>query len=128
MGTVFSPAALVATPAEMLAKYDGMPAEMVFMHEELRRVDMNVGNANSILSALGLKSSDDTGECPAEDFLARVMLSLAEQPADEGMPAYADAPNWNIGARPEGALQRHLHDLYELAEFCRDMGMLVAWA
>jgi hypothetical protein len=135
MGTVFSPATLRPTPAEMVAKYADMPAEMVFMHEDLMRVDMHVGGAGSILSALGLKpaealdgGSDLIGECSAEDFLGRVLLALAEQPEDEGMPSYESHPRWNVGARPAGYMQRHLHELHALAQYCREQDMIVAWA
>lgn len=129
MSVNFAPATRRPTPAAMLAQFDDMPAEILFMEEDLMVINMHVGGAAKVLAALGLRPDGEEmlGECTAQDFLGRVLVALAVEPEDAGMPSYESSPNWFECARPEGYVQRHLENLRKLAEFCIENGMLVAW-
>jgi hypothetical protein len=92
-----------------------------FVHGDL---DVNISNANArrVLESLGFTdeaaSAELSGATSAEDFLGRVLLALAIEPEDPGVPItqYQDAP-WLIDCgRRVGYLQAVLDNLRDLAE------------
>lgn len=111
-------------------------------------VNFSSASALRILDVLGIPVDPMeglTGTCDAENFLGRVLLALAIEPDDTGMPAHRiaedDFPESLRGlmrafggathlmaARPPGQLQRQLAQLAELGRYCLDHGYLVAWA
>jgi hypothetical protein len=92
-------------------------------------VDTNDGNAARLLDALGLPVQQE-GELPLPDFLGRVLVALAVEPADEGVPAHDTSPRWTEGGRRPGKLQELLDELRTLCELGRTYGddVEVVWS
>lgn len=94
-------------------------------------VNMSNANAATVCATLGV-DLEDWGWCgslTAEDFLGRVLVALAIQPADEGVPAHEvpfgvpGRPAWTGEARfiecgrAPGYIQERLGQLRELADW-----------
>lgn len=94
-------------------------------------VNLNNGNAATVMSALGYTGDTSIGSDDAEAFLGRVLTALAVAPADAGVPAHemsgGGAPMVACG-RPEGYLQQRLQHLHEVAMWAVQRGTLVTWA
>lgn len=90
--------------------------------EELE-VNMSNSNAARVCASLGidLEAEGWCGGMPAEDFLGRVLLALAIEPEDAGVPVTVDsAPGRGTFVdcgRAEGYLQERLGQLRELADW-----------
>ncbi|PCK22507.1 hypothetical protein [Rhodococcus qingshengii] len=92
-------------------------------------------NAVRLLELLGFASGngddavESSGECPAEDFLGRVMVAQAIAPSDEGVPSYemAGAPRWIEGGRRAGYTESALDSLREVAEWALKSERTVCW-
>jgi hypothetical protein len=96
-------------------------------------MDVNMSNANArhLLDALGLDTDDLTGHVPAETFEGAVLLALAINPADEGIPAHELVPGRpnviDCGRRP-GYTEERLGELRTLAAFARERRLTVVWS
>lgn len=89
--------------------------------EELE-INMSNTNAHRVCETLGINLEEEgwCGSLPAQDFLGRVLLALAIQPADEGIPAHevpTGGVRWVECGRSEGYLQERLGQLRELADW-----------
>lgn len=100
--------------------------------------ELNVSSQNAIhlLGLLGIPfDAEDgaiAGSMPAEDFLGRVLMAQAVNPADAGVPARTlpsegGATVINCGRR-EGYSEDRLAPLHELAEFAVSRGRTIQWA
>lgn len=100
--------------------------------------DLNVSNTNAmhLLGLLGLPSEPDecgtlSGSTTAEDFLGRVLLAQAINPADAGVPATSTAGQGgtvliDMGRRL-GYADERLTTLRELADFAVSRDRDVQW-
>lgn len=90
--------------------------------EELA-VNTSNSNAFRVCETLGidLEAEGWCGSLPAEDFLGRVLVALAIEPADAGRPATVDAAPGRATfidcGRPEGYVEERLGWLRELADW-----------
>lgn len=90
--------------------------------EELE-INMSSSNAAVVCGALGIDLAEEgwCGSLPAEDFLGRVLMALAIQPSDEGVPARDDTVpgqvRWIECGRRPGYIQERLAQLHELAQW-----------
>jgi hypothetical protein len=96
-------------------------------------MDVNVSNANArhLLDALGFDTEDLTGSAPAEMFEGAVLLALAINPADEGIPAHELVPgrsNLIDCGRRAGYTDERLAQLRTLAAFAREQHLTVVWS
>ncbi|MEU3704718.1 hypothetical protein AB0E82_20815 [Streptomyces anulatus] len=66
------------------------------------------------------------GELAAYDFRGRVLTALGLAPDDPGTPDLRLGRTLLLG-RPAGYLQRRLHELHALADWCAARGRDVAW-
>lgn len=97
-------------------------------------VNMSNSNAAQVCRTLGidLEQWGWCGNLPAEDFLGRVLVALAIEPADEGVPSHRLLPGDSAGifgtvqeggpafiecGRREGYTQERLGQLRELADW-----------
>lgn len=99
---------------------------------------LNVANANArhLLDLLGLVPAADEGGClsgstSAEDFLGRVLLAQAVNPADAGVPVVEEVGQGGatmvlMGRRVRYSDER-LTTLRQLADFAVDRGRTVQW-
>lgn len=112
--------------------------------EELS-VNMSNSNAARVCGSLGI-DLDKLGWCgsmPAEDFLGRVLVALAIEPADEGVPSHRLLPGDSAGifgtvqeggpafiecGRREGYTQERLGQLRELADWAVANGAEIAFS
>lgn len=98
--------------------------------------DVNVTTTNAIhlLGLLGIaveEGEHPMGSMAADDFLGRVLMAQAVNPADAGVPARTlpsegGATVINCGRR-EGYSEDRLQQLHELAEFAVSRGRTVQW-
>ena len=93
-------------------------------------VNMSNANARTLLDLLGFDGEEDCGDCPADDFLGRVLVAAALSAADEGMPAYEAAGNPRMVecGRRAGYIPAQLDQLREVAEWAAAQGRDVQWA
>lgn len=105
------------------APYEGSP-----------EVNLSNVNARLLLEHLGLDDIDGDlfGNCPAHDFLGRVLMAVAISPKDEGVPLHEEltrrgARSINAGRAP-GYLQDRLGELRSLAECAIQKKLQVVWA
>jgi GAF domain-containing protein len=121
-------------------------------YEALEALDgpsVNVSNTNAahLLALLGLTPAgtsterpdpfdcgDLSGALPADEFLGRVLIALAVNPADAGIPSTSEggpgtgtAEVIDCGRRP-GYSDERLDQLRTLAEAARDAGREVVWS
>lgn len=97
--------------------------------------DVNVSNHNALhlLDLLGITVEDGEppmGSMSAEDFLGRVLLAQAVNPADAGVPATATEGAGSTVihcGRREGYSEARLGDLHALAEFAVSRGRTIQW-
>lgn len=91
---------------------------------------VNVSNANAIrlLEVLGLPCTFDMlGDSePADDFLGRVLMALAVNPADPGLPAIEEGNVIDCGRRP-GYLEDRLGQLRDVAAWAAAHRKVVMW-
>lgn len=99
---------------------------------------LNVGNTNAmhLLGLLGFASQPDedgslSGSTSAEDFLGRVLLAEAVNPADAGVPVTTAVGQGGVTmiacGRRIGYSDERLVALRELADFAIDRGRDVQW-
>ncbi|WP_431983809.1 hypothetical protein [Streptomyces qinglanensis] len=94
-------------------------------------VNTHNGTARLLLPLLELSVTDEDGQgdpygtLPAPDFLGRVLTALALTPPDPG--ARGRAGRFSTGGRAPGHLQRRLHDLHHLAQWCQQHDRPVTW-
>ena len=100
-------------------------AEVLMSCPEAEDLEANMSNANAavVCGALGI-DLEEWGWCgslPAEDFLGRVLLALAIQPADEGIPVHETTVpgqvRWIECGRRPGYIQERLAQLHDLAQW-----------
>jgi hypothetical protein len=104
--------------------------------DEVDEVGVNLANTNAarILEVLGfhddVAAGDLVGGMLAPEFLGRVLMALAVEPADEGLPGAAlPGPGalWiDCGRRP-GYIQEQLGRLHDLA-LAADPGEEIVWS
>lgn len=91
---------------------------------------LNVANGNAVhlLSILGYETAEELcGSADAEDFLGRVLVALAINPTDAGVPATQNGSIIDCGRR-EGYTDDRLTHLRTVAEAAREHGVNVQWA
>ena len=107
-------------------------ANLLVACPEAEDLEINVSSANAVVlcDALGINLAEEgwCGSLPAEDFLGRVLVALAVQPSDEGIPTH-EVPTGGVrwiecGRRP-GYIQDRLAQLHELAEWAVAHGAVV---
>ena len=109
-------------------------ADLLVACPEAEELEINMSNANAavVCGALGIDLAAEgwCGSLPAEDFLGRVLVALAIQPADEGIPSHELPREHNgpfpvgpriveCGRRP-GYIQERLAQLHALAQWAVD--------
>lgn len=93
---------------------------------------VNVSNTNAVLllGLLGLPADPD-GECPAEDFLGRVLVAQALQDTvcddQRGTLSHTEGRVTWVGRRP-GYIAERLADLHTLATWAVQHSGQVVWA
>lgn len=99
-------------------------ADVIMSLPEAEHLEINMSNTNAVVvcGALGIDLEDEgwCGSLPAQDFLGRVLLALAIQPADEGIPSHelpTGGVRWVECGRRPGYTQERLVQLHELAEW-----------
>lgn len=99
---------------------------------------LNVSNANArhLLDLLGFSSESDqdgdlSGSTTAEDFLGRVLLAQAVNPADAGVPVLEETGQGGMTlvkmGRRVGYSEDRLESLRELADFAVSRGRAIQW-
>jgi hypothetical protein len=95
--------------------------------------EVNLSNANAVgvLRLLGITPENtenfwNGGSLPAEDFLGRVLIALAVNPADAGVPATQEG-NFIDAGRREGYFDERLGELRDIAEKAFAEGGKVQW-
>jgi len=96
-------------------------------------VNMSNSNAYRVASTLGIDLEEGgwAGEMDARDFLGRVLLALAVEPQDSGIPAHevpTGGPRWIDCGRREGYVQERLTNLHDLAQHAIKDGKPVLWS
>jgi hypothetical protein len=124
-----------ATPA-----WDADAAAWAAWHGEVEALDgpsVNVSNTNAahLLALLGLFDTGElVGQLAADDFLGRVLLALAVNPADAGIPATSTGgPGTGTAlvvdcGRRVGYTEARLDQLRTVAEAARAAGRAVVWS
>lgn len=99
-------------------------ADLLVSIPEAEHLEVNVSSSNAVVlcDALGINLAEEgwCGSLPAGDFLGRVLLALAIQPADEGIPAHelpTGGVRWVECGRRPGYIQDRLAQLHELAQW-----------
>ncbi|MBM4569106.1 hypothetical protein GS489_00960 [Rhodococcus hoagii] len=111
------------------ARYYGAGIEAVTADgDDAPEVNMSNTNAVTLLGLLGL-DTEGFGDCPADDFLGRVLVAAALSPADEGVPAHTTggAPRMVECGRRSGYIQGRLGDLHRLATWAVAHDRAVQW-
>jgi hypothetical protein len=85
-------------------------------------INMSNSNAARVASTLGIDLDAEgwCGSMDAKDFLGRVLVALALEPADAGMPSHevpTGGVRWVECGRPAGYAQERLAQLHALAEW-----------
>jgi hypothetical protein len=97
-------------------------------------VNMSNSNAARVCSTLGIDLDEEgwCGSMSADDFLGRVLIALAIEPADEGVPSH-ELPRepgkvlWIEAGRAPGYNQERLTQLRELADWAVANGAEIAF-
>ena len=99
-------------------------ADVIMSIPAAEELEINMSNSNAfrVCGTLGidLEAEGWCGSLPADDFLGRVLLALAIEPVDAGVPAHelpGIGPRWIECGRPEGYAQERLGQLRELADW-----------
>lgn len=96
--------------------------------------EMNVsnGNAMDVLMALGFDAEAYCGSEDSETFHARVLVALAENRIDAGLPTFTDGGNGSATivhcGREAGYVTDKLERLLVIAEFALANGQNVQWS
>lgn len=112
----------------------GANLDVALAHTDLE-VSVNVadGNASHLLDVLGLPFDGNGGHLDAADFKGRVLVAMALNPVDAGVPAHtahSDLLGMTVidaGRRP-GYTDERLTHLLEVAEAALRQGRDVSWA
>ena len=104
-------------------------ADMLVSVPEAEELEVNMSNSNAavVCGSLGI-DLEEWGWCgglPAEDFLGRVLVALAIQPSDEGIPSHevpTGGARWIECGRRPGYIQERLAQLHELAAWAVEHG------
>jgi hypothetical protein len=80
----------------------------------------------AVNALLGAQLGELAGHCSGADFLARVLLALAEDRDDEAVPAVQDGRHFS-GGRRGGYITDTLHRLRQLSEEAHRLGRPVSW-
>lgn len=98
------------------------------------QVNVSGGNAMYLLNLLGVEVDPEDhpiGSMAAEDFLGRVLVALAVNPADAGRPVTETTAESGMTivdcGRSEGYSDRRLVELREIAEFGTSRGRDIQW-
>ncbi len=91
-------------------------------------LDVNVSNINArrLLGTLGFDTEDLSGSSEGDDFVGRVLLALALEPEDEGVPIVEQQGFVDCG-RPHGYLQARLGELQTLGEYAFNNSLQIHW-
>jgi hypothetical protein len=99
-------------------------ADLLVACPEAEELEINMSNSNAavVCAALGIDLDAEgwCGSLPAEDFLGRVLVALAIQPSDEGIPVHelpTGGVRWVECGRRPGYIQERLGQLHELAQW-----------
>lgn len=95
-------------------------------------VNMSNSNAARVCATLGidLEAEGWCGSLPAADFLGRVLVALAVEPVDAGVPSHevpTGGVRWVECGRPEGYAQDRLGQLRTLADWAVAHGAEVSF-
>lgn len=95
--------------------------------------EVNVSNVNAatLLDVLGIQVGAEfedrcCGVMPADEFLGRVLVARALNPADAGVPVIQVGNVVDCG-RAEGYVDERLEQLQSVAEFATSKGLQVSW-
>lgn len=98
------------------------------------KVNVSGSKAIYLLGLLGIEVDEDdhpSGSMPAQDFLGRVLVAQAINPADAGRPATESSAGAGTVlvdcGRSEGYAEHRLAQLREVAEFCISRGRDIQW-
>lgn len=99
-------------------------------------LDVNLANTNArmMLSILGIEDGGDLcGMVPADQFLGAVMLAMAEERDDSGVPAVEVTPGQSGATMidcglPEGYFASRFAALYDLAAEANRLGRAVVFS
>jgi len=101
---------------------------------ELPSRNMSNSNASAVFAVLGIDLELDgwCGGLDATDMLGRVLIALAVNPVDAGMPQTEEqgergATMIECGRRP-GYIDEALLDIREICNWARERGVEVQWA
>lgn len=104
-------------------------ADMLVSIPEAEHLEVNMSNSNAavVCGSLGIDLNEEgwCGSLAADDFLGRVLLALAIQPSDEGIPAHelpTGGVRWIECGRRPGYIQERLGQLHELAAWAVEHG------
>jgi len=112
------------------AEYDWY-SRLENLNENQPEVQMSNGNARVVLLALDLNMEDMYGAENATTFKARVLVALATDRLDDGMPGYKETGEngatiyW--GGRDPGYVNDKLIQLLKVAEAAEKIGVDVQW-
>ena len=110
-------------------------ADVLIGVEAAEDLAVNMSNSNAVVvcATLGIDLQDWgwCGNLGAEDFLGRILLALAIEPADEGVPSHETTVpgqvRWIECGRPEGYVQDRLGQLRELADWAAANGAEISF-
>lgn len=91
-------------------------------------LDVNISNINArrLLGTLGFDTEELAGTSEGADFAGRVLLALALEPEDEGVPAVEEQGFVDCGRAP-GYLQARLGELQILGEYAFSNSLQIHW-
>ena len=91
-------------------------------------IQMSNTNAARLLDSLGYGEPDSElfGSAPAAEFLGRILIALALEPADEGRPTVTEG-NVVMCGTEVGYIQKRLQQLHALASWSVDHNTEIHW-
>lgn len=99
-----------------------LSADVLMSVPAAEHLEVNMSNSNAavVCDALGINLEEEgwCGSVPAENFLGRVLVALAIQPSDEGIPSHelpTGGVRWIECGRRPGYTQDRLAQLHALA-------------
>lgn len=128
-------AALVHSDAceDDICRAYGADLDNALAHTDLEvSINVNNGNARHLLELLGLPFDGNGGTLDAHDFKGRVLVAMALNPADAGVPAHtahSDLLGMTVidGGRRPGYTDERLTALLDVAEAAIRQGRTVSW-